>query len=184
MFVNMLPFTSSISGLIGASGMLILPSKRLLQFYKNSVPQAPGIVDENVQWMVKEADKNGIKEHGKRGGILIDEMTIQDDLQIIKKGDSWFIEGAVDMGDMNNKIDIIINNERKVKMATHCLQYIFHGFTGFRWPVAYYASETANAFQIYNTFWDVLSKLSQHDFTVDYVNMDGASTNRLYAHVV
>jgi hypothetical protein len=23
--------------------------------------------------------------------------------------------GAVDMGDMNNKIDIIINNERKVK---------------------------------------------------------------------
>jgi hypothetical protein len=41
--------------------MLILPSKRLLQFYKNSVPQAPGIVDENFQWMVKEADKKGIK---------------------------------------------------------------------------------------------------------------------------
>jgi hypothetical protein len=149
------------------------------------VPQAPGIVDENFQWMVKEADKKGIKEHGKRGGILIDEMTIHDDLQIIKKGDSWSIVGAVDMGDMNNKIDIIINNERKAKMATHCLQYIFHGFTGFRWPVAYYASETANAFQIYNTFWDVLSNLSKHGFTVDYVNMDGASTNRLfYAHVV
>jgi hypothetical protein len=60
-------------------------------------------------------------------------MTIQDDLQIIKKGDSWSIVGAVDMGDMKNKIDIIINNERKVKMATHCLQYIFHGFTGFRY---------------------------------------------------
>jgi hypothetical protein len=148
------------------------------------VPQAPGIVDENFQWMVKEADKKGIKEHGKRGGILIDEMTIQDDLQIIKKGDSWSIVGAVDMGDMNNKIDIIINNERKVKMATHCLQYIFHGFTGFRWPVAYYASETANAFQIYNTFWDVLSNLSKHGFTVDYVNMDGASTNRLFMHML
>jgi hypothetical protein len=71
------------------------------------LPQAPGIVDENFQWMVKEADKKGIKEHGKRGGILIDEMTIQDDLQIIKKGDSWSIVGAVDMGDMNNKIDIM-----------------------------------------------------------------------------
>ena len=41
---------------LGATGMLILPSKRLLQFYKNSVPQAPGIVDEHFQWMVKEAD--------------------------------------------------------------------------------------------------------------------------------
>ena len=55
MFVNKLPFTSANQDL-GASGMLILPSKRLLQFYKNSVPQAPGIVDENFQWMVKEAD--------------------------------------------------------------------------------------------------------------------------------
>ena len=72
------------------------------------------------------------------------------------------------------KIDIIINKERKVKMATHCLQYLFHGFTGFRWPVAYYASETASAFQIYNSFC----------FTVDYVNMDGASTNRLFMHML
>jgi hypothetical protein len=53
----------------------------------------------------------------KRGGILIDEMTIQDDPQIIKKGDSWSIVGAVDMGDMNNKIDII-NNERKHMFIT------------------------------------------------------------------
>lgn len=82
--------------------MLILPSKRLLQFYKNSVPQAAGIV-EHFQWMVKEADKKGIEEHRKRGGILVDEMTIQDYLQVIKKGDSWSIVGAVDMSDMNNK---------------------------------------------------------------------------------
>ena len=85
---------------LGASGMLILPSKRLLQFYKNSVPHAPCIADDNFQWMVKEANKKGIEEHGKRGGILIDEMTIQDDLKIIKKGDFWSIVGAIDM---NNK---------------------------------------------------------------------------------
>lgn len=88
---------------LGKSGMLILPSKRLLQYYKKSVPQAPGIVNQNFEWMVKEAEKKGIKEHGKRGGILIDEMSIQDDLQIVKKGDSWSIIGAVDMGEINKK---------------------------------------------------------------------------------
>ena len=28
-----------------------------------------------------------------------------------------------------------------------------------------------------------MSKLSQHGFTVDYVNMDGASTNKLFMHM-
>ena len=69
---------------------------------------------------------------GLHGGILIDEMTIQDDLVITKKGDKWEIIGMVDMGITNNAIKVLTNGQKKVEMATHVLQFIFHGFTGFR----------------------------------------------------
>jgi hypothetical protein len=48
-------------------------------------------------------------------------MSIQDDLQVVKKGDTWSLVGNVDMRDLNNHIDIIINNQPQVKMATPCL---------------------------------------------------------------
>ena len=169
---------------LGNSGMLLLPSKRLLQYYKNSVKQSPGIVEDNLEWMHKEAEKKGVVDHGRHGGLLIDEMTIQDDLQIVRQGDSWIILGSVDMGTTNNNINVIIDQTQKVKMATHCLQITYHGFTGFRWPVAYYASETACAYQINNIFWEVLSKLEQYGFFVDYINMDGASANRSFMNML
>jgi hypothetical protein len=84
--------------------MLVLPSQSLLRRYKNSVQQAPGITPDNLNWMKKEADKQSTSEFGRRGGILLDEMSIQDDLQIKKRGDEWEIVGAVDMGKTNNVI--------------------------------------------------------------------------------
>ncbi|KAL3859907.1 hypothetical protein ACJMK2_010091 [Sinanodonta woodiana] len=62
-----------------SSGFLTLPSKRLLQYYKNSMKQQPGYVDESLTPMVRKADRQKISEFGKHGGILIDEMTMQDD---------------------------------------------------------------------------------------------------------
>lgn len=64
------------------SNSLILPSGRLLRYYKNSVSQQPGFVNENLQWMLKEADRKGIPASGRRGGLQLDEMQIQDDLQV------------------------------------------------------------------------------------------------------
>lgn len=64
------------------SGVLVLPSQRLLQYYKNSVKQSPGINEEHLTWMEEEAKKNGIEGFGRPGGLLLDEMQIQDDLQV------------------------------------------------------------------------------------------------------
>lgn len=63
--------------------MLVLPSQRLLRLYKNSVQQKPGINNSQLQWMEKEAANAKLSDFGKRGGLLLDEMTIQDDLQVI-----------------------------------------------------------------------------------------------------
>lgn len=60
-------------------------------------------------------------------------MTIQDDLIITKTGDTWKLVGYVDMDTTNNNISIISDGKKKVQLATHVLQFIFHGFTGFRY---------------------------------------------------
>jgi hypothetical protein len=50
--------------------------------------------------------------------------------------------------------------------------------------VAYFASNPATAHQLYNTFWQCVDELSEKGFTVDYVMMDGASTNRLFTSML
>ena len=39
----------------------------------------------------------------------------------------------VDNGQPSNNIQTIINEGQKTKMATHVLQFVFQGFTGFRY---------------------------------------------------
>ena len=68
------------------SDLLVLPSGRLLQYYKNSVKQTPGFNSDNLHWMWKEAKDQGIPTCGWHGGIVIDEMQIQEDIQV-----GWFI---------------------------------------------------------------------------------------------
>ena len=82
--------------------------------------------------MAKEANNKQVSDFGKHGGLVMDEMSIQDDLVIQKMGDSWNLVGMVDMDNTNNNIDIICNGRKKVQLATHALQFVFHGLTGFR----------------------------------------------------
>ena len=82
--------------------------------------------------MEAEANKQELSSFGRHGGIIIDEMSIQDDLVIKRQGDSWTLVGMTDMDTTNNNIDIIIHNKKQVKLATQALQLVFHGMTGFR----------------------------------------------------
>ena len=87
------------------------------------------------------------------GFILFDEVAIQQDLQIIRRGRKWSIVGAIDLGSTVNSLDEISNEKNIFKMASHCFQYMFVGFSGFRWPVAYFGSDNVNGHSIYLTFW-------------------------------
>ncbi|CAC5389468.1 unnamed protein product [Mytilus coruscus] len=86
------------------SGFLELPSKLLLQYYNDSVKQTPSFL--------KEMEKQNISEFGRHGGIIMDEMSIQDDVIITKSGDSWNIVGIVDMDNPNNNLDIICKGKK------------------------------------------------------------------------
>ncbi|CAC5359815.1 unnamed protein product [Mytilus coruscus] len=70
------------------TGLLVLPSKRLLQYYKNSIKQTTCFNEDNLKWMKQQANNKQVSEFGKHGGLIIGEMSIQDDLVIQKTGDS------------------------------------------------------------------------------------------------
>ena len=59
------------------SGVIVLPSGRLLSLYKNSVWQKPGLNEEVLDWMVRGADKLSLSSFGREGGLILDEMAIQ-----------------------------------------------------------------------------------------------------------
>lgn len=94
--------------------------------------QIPGFNEANLIWMKKEMDRQKVSEFGRHGGIIIDEMTIQDDLIITKSGDTWNLVGFIDMDTTNNDIEVISSGKKKISMATHAVQFVFHGLTGFR----------------------------------------------------
>ena len=58
-------------------GMLVLPSGRHLQNYKNSCSQNPGLNESVGKWMAQEAKKRNVGLEGREGGIILDEMAIQ-----------------------------------------------------------------------------------------------------------
>ena len=87
------------------------------------------------------------------GYFLLYERSIQQDLQVVKRGKSWSLVGAVDLGDTVNSMDQISTQKENCKLATHCFQYMYVGFNGFRWPVAYFCSDNVNGHSIYLTLW-------------------------------
>ena len=81
-----------------SSGVLVLPSGRLLQLYKNSISQEPGFNKEVFQLMHDEATKRNISKEGRCGGIMLDEMAIQEDLQLKQEKGTMKLVGAIDLG--------------------------------------------------------------------------------------
>jgi hypothetical protein len=42
-------------------------------------------------------------------------------------------------------------------LATHALQFLFLGFTGFRFPCAHFPSTTASGYELYLLLWEAVN---------------------------
>ena len=118
------------------------------------------------------------------GFIMLDEMSIQKDLQVQKKGGDWEILGAVDMGSLVNGLEYLSRKSDEITLATHYFPFIYSSFGQFRFPAAYYASNNANGHSIYLTLWPLLDALSEYDFKVHAVLLDGSSNNRQMTRIM
>ena len=83
----------------------------------------------------------------------------------------------------NNKFLYIfsfLSDTVKLDLASHVLQYVFTSFTGLRYPVAYYGSETATASTYLIQFYNVVDFLLEGGFKIIFANFDGAGPNRKF----
>ncbi|XP_070550255.1 uncharacterized protein [Ptychodera flava] len=162
------------------SGFLALPSGRLLSYYKNSVEQKPGFNDEILHWMRKEAEKRGMTDDGWEGGIMFDEMSIQEDLQINKRGGKTQLVGFVNMGQESECIRFFMNGKEEKKLASHVLQLVYLADNGYRFPFCHFPTTEANSSELFNIFWRAVSCLHKWGFKVGFACMDGSSNNRSF----
>ena len=133
---------------------------------------------------MKETLSIGDKEGTFNGVPLLDEMAIQKDLQIKKKGKDWQIFGAVDLGPLVNDLEELSGKRDDMGVATHYFQYIYVAFNGFHWPVAYYGCNNVNGHLIYLTFWPLVDILSTYGFKIHGSLMDGSCNNHQFSHIV
>jgi hypothetical protein len=120
----------------------MLPSESLLQKYKNCFDQQPGFPDETLRWMNSEAEKENCD---KCGGIVLDEMSVQEDMSVEFRGDKMNIVGLVNIGEAANAMYQKSKNGNDIRLASHILQFIFLGYDGFRFPFGYLPTRGANA---------------------------------------
>lgn len=60
--------------------------------YRNALKQEPGFDPNIFEWMHEKADRRGLQEKDRLGGVIFDEMSIQQDIQIEKKRQCTGIE--------------------------------------------------------------------------------------------
>lgn len=104
-----------------SGGMFVLPSGRTLQYYKNSVSQATGFNDEILNWMALEAKGVEAKPDNYCGGLLLDDMSIQEDVTLKKVGNSFIMLGNVDVGETSNLMNIILEKNTEAVIAKYTL---------------------------------------------------------------
>jgi hypothetical protein len=161
-----------------ATNMLILPCPSTLILYKNKVKQETGFNEKILQWMHAEAVEKQIHEDGWMGGIVIDEMSIQSDLQISKNGDAVELCGFTDVGNEGNDCTILRTGKNEKSLGTYALQFIFLGLTGFRFPFAHFITNGVQGTELYSLFWRAVDELWMFGFKILYVSLDGAQSNR------
>jgi len=111
--------------------------QRTLQIYKNKINQKPGINNELIHWMKNETLSRNLSPDGYEGGLILDEMSIQSNLEFCSRDGYVYLWGFKEVTDESQFIDSILSGKKEIKLATHVLQFVFLGFTGFRFPAPF-----------------------------------------------
>ncbi|XP_028418403.1 uncharacterized protein LOC114543743 [Dendronephthya gigantea] len=160
---------------------LVLPSNRLIRYYKNAVNQDEGWNDEMISWCKKEAERQNLKPADYWGGLIMDEMKIQEDLQMTVKGGKHQLTGVVSLGNFYNSMKKIESqDDSKISLATHLLQFVFLSDCGFRFPIAHFPTAQCPSSVLYLKFWEGVLQMRRAGFVIYFSICDGGDPNRQF----
>ncbi|CAG2206495.1 unnamed protein product [Mytilus edulis] len=77
-----------------------------------------------------------------------------------------------------SSFDKLKSNKNERILASHALQLVFLGSTGFRFPFAHFPASTASGHELYLLVWQSVNRLMNFGFKIMFVSTDGAQTNR------
>ena len=102
--------------------------------------------------------------YGYLGGLVLDKMNIQKDLQVSNKGGQRKLVSFTDLGEETNAMNTMSKSKSPLQLADHVLQFLFHGLTGFWMPIACFLTNQANSADLYLSVWDSKGLLDDLDF--------------------
>jgi hypothetical protein len=152
------------------NNQIILPSGKHLSRIKNTVKQTAGVNEPNLEWMRLIANEEGRPLSDFYGGLLIDEMKVQEDIELSNTKNGSILTG-------------LAKCKEELTLASHVLQFLYVGFGGFTFPVAHYPTVNLDHTELYDYFWNVTTALYRKGFKVKYCMLDGASTNRAFINL-
>jgi hypothetical protein len=97
----------------------------VLILYKNSLKQEPGFDESIFLWMHEEANRLGMDENARIGGIVFDEMSIQEDIELQKNGGVLELCGFTELGAEGDLCQILKKGTRERTMGSHILQLTY-----------------------------------------------------------
>lgn len=133
-------------------------SGRTLRYYKASFDQLAGFHPDIFLLMSTEAKKYNSAQGDIKGGICIDEMSIQEDLCFVKTHEEAQLIWFVDLGEDGDNLRILTGQEER-SLATHVLQFVYLGINSLRFPFACFPVTQTKAGNLHFLFWKAVKFL-------------------------
>ena len=137
------------------------------------------MVPDMMQWMRQEASRQNLPPHGMYGGLIMDEMSIQEDLVFSSdKNDQHLVV----LSDSSKQCFLISGSQRSFIQETGQSRFaeFVSWLPGFRWPFANYLNNQASPAELFVTAWNRIEALEEYGFHVIYCCMDGSRNNRAF----
>lgn len=99
------------------------------------------------------------------------------------KGGTPIIIGWIDLGEEAQNLRVMKDQAVIQRLASEVKQLTFVGFTGFRFPIFHFPTRGIKASELSIILWNVIEKLSDWGFQIDYIMQDGGEENRSFMNL-
>ena len=160
---------------LASSGVLVLPSERVLRDYRNFFKPKPGFIKENIQKLSSETMQ--LFDCQRYVVLSFDEMKVQSNLVFDKHTNELI--GFVDLGDEDVNAAVF---DTPTTLASHILAFMVRGVASdLKFILGYFSTQSLTSFQIMPLFWKAVSILEVCcNLWVCAAVSDGASSNRKF----
>lgn len=165
------------------SGILSLPSGRTLRDYRHFAPAKSGFSISYDQQLIDLAKKTKPSfEVAKHVVILIDEMYVKEGLVYNKH--SGALTGFVELGDIDSHLNdyehsLLQQSRRHKTLAKTIVVFMVRGVvSSLIFPYVVFPVSSLKGYNLFPLVWEVIGRLTRHDFHIFAITCDGASSNR------